>query len=168
MGTCAILAEAFRYPSSDRLERLETWTLEMPPGPVKNALAGFLGKVLDLSLGEWEELYTRTWDLNPLAVPYVGFQLWGEDYRRGNFMARLRSAYRETGVELDGELPDHLVPVLQYLDQAPEPLPELLENLLPAIEKIATSLKTRELHNPYLILVASIGFVVPLGVQRGQ
>jgi nitrate reductase delta subunit len=166
MGSNAILAEAFRYPSPDRLERLEEWTLDLPPGPVKNCLAGFLWKVLNLSLGEWEELYTRTWDLNPLAVPYVGFQLWGEDYRRGNFMARLRSAYREAGVELEGELPDHLVPVLQYLDRATEPLPELLEVLPQAIEKMAAALKKSERDNPYLILIGSIGEISPVGARR--
>jgi nitrate reductase delta subunit len=168
MGSNAILAEAFRYPSPDRLEQLEYWTLDLPPGPVKNSLASFLGKALELTLGEWEELYTRTWDLNPLAVPYIGFQLWGEDYRRGNFMARLQAAYREAGVELDGELPDHLVPVLQYLDRANEPLPELLEALPQAVEKMAAALKKSEPENPYLILIESVGNATPVGARRGS
>lgn len=159
MGTGIILAEAFRYPAPGRLEQLEGLTGVLPPGREQQALSAFVEAIRPLSLGNWEELYTRTWDLDPLAVPYLGYQLWGEDYRRGNFMARLQAAYRQAGAEPDGELPDHLVPVLRYLDQAPAPLPELLEALGPAVEKMAAALKKSEPENPYLLLLAGVAEV---------
>jgi nitrate reductase delta subunit len=156
MDSFSILSEALRYPAPGRAEQLETLALDLPNGPILKAIACFLAALRPLSLGEWEELYTRTWDLDPLVAPYIGFQLWGEDYRRGNFMARLRLAYRATGIELDGELPDHLVPVLRYLAAAPAPLPELVEALAPAVEKMIAPLHRRDPANPYLILLNAL------------
>ena len=40
----------------------------------------------------------------------LGHVVWGENYRRGAFMADLNAAMREAGVALHGELPDHLQP----------------------------------------------------------
>jgi nitrate reductase delta subunit len=152
MNPLSILAEAFRYPGPDRLESLAAGTLALPSSPAKAALTLFLAEVEALSLGEWEELYTRTWDLDPLTPPYIGFHIWGEDYRRGNFLACLHAAYRETGLETDGELPDHLVPVLRCLGTSRLPV-ELVEVFPRSLEKMSASLRKREAQNPYLGLL---------------
>ena len=52
----------------------------------------FLDEVGSLTLGEWEELHTATLDLSAPFVPYVGHVIWGDDYRRGEFMADLVGA----------------------------------------------------------------------------
>ena len=52
-----------------------------------------------LPLGAWEELHTRTLDLNPPAAPYVGYQTWGESYQRGAFLAKMNRALAETGMD---------------------------------------------------------------------
>ncbi|NLG72822.1 MAG: nitrate reductase [Chloroflexi bacterium] len=153
MTALAVLAEAFRYPAPGKLERLEQMLLAVPDGKEKRALQRFLEGIRDLGLGEWEELYTRTWDLNPLTPPYIGFQIWGEDYRRGSFMARLQAEYRRTGIDPAGELPDHLAPVLAYLDAAAQPLPDLVEVFGQAVEKMAAALRKRDAGNPYLHLL---------------
>lgn len=153
MNALTALAEAFRYPVPGRLERLEQMLMAVPEGKVKSALQRFLDAIRDLELGEWEELYTHTWDLNPLTPPYIGFQIWGEDYRRGSFMARLQAEYRQTGIDAAGELPDHLAPVLAYLDTVTTPLPELVEVFGQAVEKMDAALRKRDAKNPYLHLL---------------
>ena len=65
----------------------------------------FVEKIVPLSLSEQEELFTRTLDLSPLSAPYVGYHVWGESYKRGEFMAALNKEMKELGVDLDGELP---------------------------------------------------------------
>lgn len=153
MGHWAVLAEAFRYPAPNRLAALDRALADFPPGKSLASFRLFLENLRPLKLGQWEELYTRTWDLNPLSPPYIGFHRWGEDYKRGNFMAQLTQAYRRYGIEADGELPDHLVPVLRYLDQAEEVLPELKESLEFALQKMQAALKKSEPQNPYLHLL---------------
>ena len=133
MGTFNTLAEAFRYPAPGLADVLEANQADNAERQIQNSYAGFLRHISALSIEEWEELYTRTLDLSPAVAPYIGFQMWGEGYQRGSFMALLNHALRMEAVETEGELPDHLIPVLRYLDRAAQPPAELLEVLKPAV-----------------------------------
>lgn len=157
MGPYAILAEALRYPWPGQIEILERYLETMPAGPSKKSLAAFVAYARNVSLAEREELYTRTWDLNPIAAPYLGFQVWGEKYQRGNFMAQLSQVLRENGVDPGGELPDHLVPVLTYLDRVEQPAAALENILEQAIRAMCQSFRNKsEGGNPYLHLLKAI------------
>lgn len=147
------LAEAYCYPAPGRLKTLQRGATALPTGESKDAYATFLKSIEALSLGGWEELHTRTLDLNPPAAPYVGYQMWGESYQRGEFLARMNRALAETGVDADGELPDHLTPILRYLAATAEPLPELSEVLGTALERMTTALRKAEPDNPYVDLL---------------
>ncbi len=62
-----------------------------------------------------QELYTTTFDLNPVCCPYVGYHLFGESFKRGALMAKLRETYaaNEFAANL-AELPDHLSTILHF------------------------------------------------------
>ena len=156
MREMAFVAEALCYPAPGSLERLEIGWQNLPASAAKDDLGAFLNYIQQLTLGEWEELHTHTLDLNPPAAPYLGYQTWGESYQRGIFMAQLNREFVEAGVSSQGELPDHLVPVLRYLDSTVQPLPELLEILEPAVRKITTELKKSDPNNPYLHLLKAV------------
>ncbi|MEW5870643.1 MAG: molecular chaperone TorD family protein [Chloroflexota bacterium] len=149
----AILADALQYPYPGLAGKLQVDLHDLPHNPARVALQAFVQTVQRLNLGEWEELYTRTLDLNPAVAPYIGYQMWGDGYPRGSFMAALNRAYHAAGVEVDGELPDHLGAVLTYLSTGAPPPPELVENFHPALEKMTTTLRKAEAHNPYLLLL---------------
>jgi nitrate reductase molybdenum cofactor assembly chaperone NarJ/NarW len=155
MITYRTLSNAFRYPAPGRLQELQAGLEGMPEGGSRKAFGEFLARIRRLSLGEWEELHTRTLDLNPPAAPYVGFQTWGDSYPRGEFMACLSHAYAEAGLSTGGELPDHLSPVLDYLAAEPRPLPELTEALPGALERMSKVLQKAEAGNPYVLLFES-------------
>ncbi len=146
----SLLAQAIHYPAPGRLEFLEQLLQDIPQSDAKAALQKFFKKMARLTLAEWEVLYTETLDLSPRVAPYVGFQTWGESYQRGEFMARLNQVYRDTQLEQHGELPDHLLPVLNYLAVSAQPIPELLEILEPSIVRMRATLQKREPGNPYL------------------
>jgi nitrate reductase delta subunit len=152
----ALIAEAFCYPAPGRAERLAAGLAELPDSAEKKALASFLKKVRLLSLGDWEELHTRTLDLNPPVAPYIGFQTWGESYQRGVFLSQLNRAMYEAGIDLEGELPDHLIPILRYLGAVAEPLPELVEVLHPAVQRMLVVLRKAEPDNPYIDLLEAV------------
>jgi nitrate reductase delta subunit len=116
----------------------------------------FLEKIDRIDLYQWEELYTSTWDLNPAAAPYIGYQIWGDSYPRGQFMALLQREMIELQIDREGELPDHLIPVLRYLDVASKPVPELLQNFLPALKSMRQALKKADPENIYLCLLDSL------------
>jgi len=150
------LADAFCYPVPGRLDALKRGLAAMPKGAGKDAYAAFLNGIDRLPLGEWEELHTRTLDMNPPAAPYVGYQTWGESYQRGAFMAKMNRALAEAGVETDGELPDHLAPSLRYLAATGNPLPEMIEVLGPALQRMIATLRKAEPDNPYVSLLQAV------------
>ena len=155
-NTFFLLAEAFRYPAPGRRAALEEGFKNLPasePAIQKEAMQAFLDKTGCLSLGEWEELHTRTLDLNPPAAPYVGFQIWGENYQRGVFLSGLNQELAEKNIDLEGELADHLIPVLRYLGQVEQPMPKLIEVLVPAIQRMRAVLFNADPGNPYLDLL---------------
>jgi nitrate reductase molybdenum cofactor assembly chaperone NarJ/NarW len=134
-------AEALSYPS---------------PARVRAIAAAFPLNGTESSgwdIGDWEEHYIRVFDMNPPSAPYLGYQIWGDHYQRGEFMAALTRAQREAGVDTAGELPDHIVPVLRYLAAVRDPLPQVLEILPPALSKIRQGVQTLAPESPYLAVL---------------
>lgn len=153
------------YPGPDTLVRLRQAIEDLAPGRVVAELEHFVDAVSELTTGEWEELHTRTLDLSPLFVPYVGHVAWGESYRRGAFMAELQRAELDADVDQRGELPDHIVPILEYLDRVGQPLTELVEVLPGAIATMRRDLHKTEPDNPYRHLLAAAAAVVDERLQ---
>lgn len=149
-------AEGFSYPVPGQLKQWVAGMGALPETPGRSEYAAFLRALQPMSQGEWEELYTRTLDLNPEFAPYLGYQMWGDSYKRGNFMSQLNKAMQENQIDRGGELPDHLVPVLRYLDEVSAPIQDLLLVLEPALEKMVDKLKKEDAANPYLHLLKAV------------
>lgn len=126
------IADLLRYPDASVLA-------QAPSVP------DFYAEIAHVSLEGMQELYTTTFDLNPVATLEVGWHLWGEHYERGRFLADLRDLQARLGIDDRGELPDHLTVLLPILAQAPDE--ELRENCVKAIDKILAPLE--EHGNPY-------------------
>jgi nitrate reductase delta subunit len=149
MHVLELLAQALRYPAPGRELELRD-SLDGAEGTARRALEDFIGRVAGMELGGWEELYTRTFDLNPPSAPYLGYQMWGDKYQRGELLAELGRRQREAGIDMEGELPDHLVPVLRYLAAVPEPLPGLVQIVTPGLRKVRAGVESLDSTSPYL------------------
>ncbi len=114
-------------------------------------LAHFRDFVEQSEPGGLEELYTATFDLKPVCYPYIGYQLFGDTYKRGEFLARLNARYRESGFVVQGELPDHLAVVLEYLARTWD-ADLVTEGVIPSLERMVEQLAG----NPYRDLVRAI------------
>jgi nitrate reductase delta subunit len=156
MTELSMFAEAFSYPVPGRLENWMAGLSALPESPGQTEYAAFLQALQPLSQGELEELHTRTLDLNPEFAPYLGYQIWGDSYKRGSLMSRLNKVMQENQIDLGGELPDHLMPVLRYLGQAKDPVPDLIQIFEPALEKMIQKLKKQDPDNPYRHLLQAV------------
>lgn len=78
-------------------------------------IESFARSVSGETVQELQELYTRTFDLNPVCALEVGWHLYGENYERGRFLVRMRELLGGLGIEESTELPDHLTSVLPAL-----------------------------------------------------
>jgi len=158
-GTPGIVALALRYPTEDAMDLLETSVDALAKGGAEREMRRFMKDVNGMPLGELEELYTMTFDLSPVVVPYVGHLAYGDSYERGTFMADLKGAMRTVDVDPGSELPDHLDPILRYLAATDEPINSLEPILVPAITKMQKSLKKSNSKNPYLHVLTAARIV---------
>jgi nitrate reductase molybdenum cofactor assembly chaperone len=99
--------------------------------PLCDLLAG-------MTLEQAQELYTRTFDINPVCTLEVGWHIYGEDYARGAFLVKMRQELRDKNLPESRELPDHLTHVLALLGRlAGEEADELVARyLVPAADKM--------------------------------
>ncbi|MCP3987340.1 MAG: nitrate reductase, partial [bacterium] len=116
-----LLALFLDYPQAGQAEKLRATLPElMTCSPSAGArLAAFMDHVEACALTEREELFTRTFDINPACTLELGWVLYGQDYARGAFLVKMRQMLVEHGIRESGELPDHLTHVLQLLGQLP-------------------------------------------------
>jgi nitrate reductase delta subunit len=118
--SCARLAALVRYPDATFPDALAATADILDGSPAAAALLRqFSTEVSGVSLGELQEIYTRTFDLNPVCPLEIGWHLFGEDYQRGAFMVRMREALAQSGIAESGELPDHLSCALRLVSEGP-------------------------------------------------
>lgn len=111
------IAELFRYPDRDYPERVAACLRAVGDGVPEGArlLGEFRRGTAPLSTEALQELFTQTFDLNPVCSAELGWHLFGEQYERGLFLVKLRQLMRGFGLAETSELPDHLVHVLAVL-----------------------------------------------------
>jgi nitrate reductase molybdenum cofactor assembly chaperone NarJ/NarW len=134
-------AALLSYPQGDMGDAARTCLalLSEHNRPAADELKGFCDFVVSQAPSRIEEVYTATFDLQPVCYPYVGYQLFGESKQRALFLVKLQECYRAHGYIKGGELPDHLSEILQFLAMAPDATDcEDLVNdgLLPALANI--------------------------------
>lgn len=120
----------------------------------------FASAMRPMTLDQIQELYTQTFDINPICTLEVGWHLYGEAYERGAFLVKMRELLRTNNIEEATELPDHLTYMLRLMNVEDIDGGEVLigRYALPAIEKI---LKGFEGHtNPFELLLKAINSVL--------
>lgn len=124
---------------------------------VLTSFAKFCDGVQGLSLSSLQELYTRTFDLNPVCALDIGYQLFGENYKRGVFLANLRETEAPFDLGQEHQLPDYLPVLLRLLTKLDDK--ELRgsligECLVPALAKMLKAFGDGE--NPYRHLLETV------------
>ncbi len=162
-----LFAELLEYPSPATLRRagecLEQLKAAQPDAAA--LLADFCSGLEKRTLEQAQELYTSTFDVQPVCYPYAGYQLFGETYKRGAFMARLNEAYHASGYSAGKELPDHVSVILRYLALDPTRQHDdfgralLHEGLKPALKKMTEALE-KQVGNPYRELVSALSLLL--------
>lgn len=146
------------YPGGDYPARIERCRREFAAAPPQAgaALAAFADAVGKLDSEEIEELFTRTFELNPLCAPEVGWHLFGENYSRGEFLVGMRKALRRHDLPESTELPDHLGHVLSVLGRltADEAGSFAARYVLPALDKMLAEIAGKD--NPFENLLQAV------------
>ncbi|HHI80662.1 MAG TPA: hypothetical protein ENK02_11860 [Planctomycetes bacterium] len=120
----ALFAPIFDYPEPGYGERVAA-AHEMVRGLYPQALEEMdrFTRALGLRDGACEgerldaiqELYTRTFDIQPITTLDVGFVLFGDDYKRGEILSNLNKEHIASGNSCGNELADHLPNLLRLI-----------------------------------------------------
>ena len=137
----SILAGLFDYPDqkTDDLIRLTNDLLHANNPAATTPFLQFQQTILGMDLHSREEYFINTFEVEALISMDLGYILFGEDYKRGNFLAMMQQEQISAGNDLGSELADHLPNVLRLLPLMPdkEVAAELAFSImLPAIREI--------------------------------
>ena len=167
------LASLLEYPSSDlnlRVERAKQWLIQEPEVAVQ--FISFRRKIRAFPVDKLQELYTQTFDLNPVCTLDIGYHVFGENYKRGELLAKLRETEAPFELGQDNQLPDHLPVLLRLLAKLEDEelrLALIGEILIPALARMLEALSHTE--NPYRDLIEVISNALknelPLGSSLG-
>ena len=163
-------AALLEYPTSvDMTGQAQDCLAQLQPiqPEAAEALEKFVRRLDQLSLEKMRELYTVTFDMQPVCYPYVGYHLYGESYKRGAFMAQLNEAYHTHNYSAGQELPDHLSVILRFIGLDAENRHDdfctalIVSGILPALEKMLKVFNEGS-ENPYAELLSALQlFLVP-------
>ena len=141
-------ARIFSYPwSGERTEvaaALESVADTCPEEA--ETIAPLRSFVAESSEQRLQELYTHTFEIHPLCYLDVGYVLFGEDYKRGQFLVHLNREHEKAQNLCGTELPDHLPNLLRLLPKLrDEALAAELSRVfvIPALEKMLPSFKEK-------------------------
>jgi nitrate reductase molybdenum cofactor assembly chaperone NarJ/NarW len=165
-----LFADLLEYPSgSEACTVLKATTVLSSSRPEAAALVGethsfFSGQPRERA----EELFTTTFDLQAICVPYVGFHLFGEGHKRRLFLAGMNAIYSGHNFTAGNELPDHIAVVLRFLGQAATggEAREIVEDALtPALAKMISAFGDSD--NPYRKVLQALNLAL-LAAKQGN
>jgi nitrate reductase assembly molybdenum cofactor insertion protein NarJ len=142
-----LFSNVLSYPDANtasRTEELYNELREIDPAS-SDVIFPFVKTVQSLKLSELEELYTLTFDIQALCSLDLGYVLFGEDYKRGEFLVNVSAMQKEFNPNLkSSELADHLPNVLSLHFHMPEGATKsdfTQRLIMPGIEKMLQSFK---------------------------
>lgn len=162
MGAYTLFADVLDYPGPNwpaALARCRAGRFQI--AEVGRELDAFAAAVAGLTLGPLQEAYTAAFDMQPEMTLNTGYHIFGDDYARSLFLARLAEIYRDHGFETGSELPDHACLLLRFLDRGGGPECDGLaeEGLAPALARVAERLEAAR--HPYRHLLRAIVAALP-------
>ena len=153
--TYSALAALLAYPDADYSQRI-TKGLDCAPPDCRDQLTQFANAVQGRTTIELQELFTRTFDLNPVCSLELGWHLFGENYERGVLLVRMRQELRRHQLPESSELPDHLTHVLRLVGRMEHGYAADFVGacVLPALKKMRQAIHGKE--NPFEQLLEAV------------
>ena len=132
-------------------------------------LQSFITALAETDQARIEEIFTSTFDLQPLCHPFVGYQLCGESQQRTMFLMKLQEIYRQHDYSAGSELPDHISEMLRFIGRIDDQVCRdelIIDGLLPALEKIIAAIENDD--HPYKGLLKTLqSFLTESSADKG-
>ena len=138
------------YPNKETLAKVEAiqeFLNQNYPDAAK-IMIEFTEFARTIPLWKWEEIYTRTFDVQAITTLDAGYVLFGDDYKRGELLVNLSKEHTKAGNDCDTELADHLPNLLRLLNKVSDK--DFKDDLIyliikPALKKIINEFESRNI-----------------------
>jgi len=167
-----IISVLLQYPKKNlqaNWGEIKQFSTELPNlnAEDKAIIVGFIDWASGISLTKLQAEYVNNFDVTAENSMYLTYHLFDEqDRERGPALIELAELYKSTGFEIgDGELPDYLPLILEYVSTMDEETSALafLQQTSQAVDIIATNLEKNESpYAPLVRMVARHGHVVDI------
>jgi nitrate reductase delta subunit len=161
---CKVLSFLLDYPVAESVPAAEELSTDrMTDSKSRRLLQEFVDYLKGTPLMRLQETYTATFDLNPATSLNLTYHRWGDSKERGGALVRLVDLYAQAGYEIaDGELPDYLPLVLEFLSVGPPgSAREIMAEYHPQVTMLASRLA--EASSPYAALVEGTAHLLAQG-----
>jgi nitrate reductase molybdenum cofactor assembly chaperone len=115
-----LLARTLEYPSEESLGSISSSIdfLSKEEPEAAEQLNKMHAVFKSSSVEVQQELYTRTFDVAPICVPYLTSYIFGpESFERGEVMSKLAGCFKNLGFDAGSELPDHIAVLMRFCAQ---------------------------------------------------
>ncbi|MDP3642075.1 MAG: hypothetical protein Q8S54_02665 [Bacteroidota bacterium] len=152
------IAHLFNYPKGDYRTVVEKLHLELQEYG-ESLVDDFLPVAAHFTstpTPELQEYYIRTFDVNATCYLDIGYVLFGEESKRGQFLLNMKSEQLKAANDCGTEFPDHLPNVLTLLPRIEDPTfrEELVVTMiLPALKHMLANFRTEENIYRYLLKI---------------
>lgn len=109
-----LFAEVFRYPNegySEYVKQIQLFLDNNYP-EAANEFNNFATYMLNKTTFEQQELYTKTFDVQPICYLDLGYVIFGEDYKRGAFLLHMQQEQQAVNNPCGSELSDNICNIL--------------------------------------------------------
>lgn len=116
----SLLANLFRYPEEDfmiQLKENQDFLDEFYPEAGKE-LQPFSESLNNRPLDETRELFTKTFDVQPICYLDLGYVMFGEDYKRGAFLLNMQEEQIKINNDCGTDLSDNICNVLTLMTKS--------------------------------------------------
>ena len=138
-----LLSVIFSYPDDEKLlkessEKLYRISLDI------HRLDDFMEFIRGSSLSAIQEEYVSTFELQPLCAPYISHHIYGESYKKGEYMVFLKEIYRNHSFEYTiNELPDHIAVISEFLSVLDRNRSEFISRIMPGLIKMSEKVENK-------------------------
>lgn len=145
-----MFASLLSYPNEGTLGKVESAQefLNQKYPEASEVMSEFSEFAKIIPLWKWEEIYTRTFDVQAITTLDVGYVLFGDDYKRGELLVNLSKEHTKAGNDCETELADHLPNLLRLLNKVNNK--DFKDDLIyliikPALKKIINEFDSRNI-----------------------
>lgn len=137
----SLLAELFKYPEDDFIHHLKDnqHFLDRHYPEAGKELRLFSEYMNNCRPDERKELFTKTFDVQPICYLDLGYVMFGEDYKRGAFLLNMQGEQLKINNDCGTDLPDNICNVLVLMTKSEDEefLKDLVWNIfIPSVKKM--------------------------------